>query len=607
MGEFSAHRVTIAPGEKIVIATHVNLYVSPYGDDVLNSGIEQGSPFRTPQRAFEWLGDKYISEFGFVTINFAGGIYDLTQQLVLDHDQGNRVALVGADVETLLLQYVSNYATTGFTASGFFKYYSGVKHGITLSCVRPDDNTLYSPITTANKLSSAYSSAGCGVVIEDYDLVYKDDYNPSYFYASYPFHPRNNLTKQASILGSHRLTGVTLGTLAIESSIRDDWFCIPSGSCAAWGRMYGNPQQGISYPAGSGYTADTTEIETNTWFIPAYTVGSSKRGHYLSNVPTGYYGLPLTTGIPNGATTNYMGATFPTGSTSGSTAGYVYVGITASGLAGWYTATGPAGTFLNDSVSFGKNYHEHTPINGSAGIGGSGSWKLVNSNKITVKIIPTVFRRAGNILTIQTGGLRKIKNIFFDGIAMPAHYNLLAPGAGTSTGYSNKAAIQSVASRLGQVMSNEPDYLGDGLCSNVGIKDFHVGFYANQGSDVDLGKVIASNCSFGILANNKSVIRTIGSVCTGMASCGFGSFNSSSMVVQRCFSAFSGQSVVSLRMKQAGATQDFADNSFIQGQTFATPDGKIRGTVWDWDSREKMLSIAVRVGALESGDPTTQQ
>jgi hypothetical protein len=156
-------------------------------------------------------------------------------------------------------------------------------------------------------------------------------------------------------------------------------------------------------------------------------------------------------------------------------------------------------------------------------------------------------------------------------------------------------------------MSNEPDYLGDGLCSNVGIKDFHVGFYANQGSDVDLGKVIASNCSFGVLANNKSVIRTIGSVCTGMASSGFGSYNSSSMVVQRCFSAFSGQSIVSLRMKQAGTTQDFGDNSFIQGQTFASPDGKIKGTVWDWDPREKMLSVAVRVGALESGDPTTQQ
>ena len=107
MGEFSAHRITISPGERVVIATKVNLYVSPFGDDVLNSGVEDDSPFRTPKRAIEWLGDKYISDFGFVTINFAPGIYELDQELVFDHEQGNRVAFVGADPETLLLQHLS--------------------------------------------------------------------------------------------------------------------------------------------------------------------------------------------------------------------------------------------------------------------------------------------------------------------------------------------------------------------------------------------------------------------------------------------------------------------------------------------------------------------
>jgi hypothetical protein len=92
-----------------------------------------------------------------------------------------------------------------------------------------------------------------------------------------------------------------------------------------------------------------------------------------------------------------------------------------------------------------------------------------------------------------------------------------------------------------------------------------------------------------------------------MGSMAFGAFNSSSMIAERCFAAFSGQSIVSIRLKQAGATQDFADNSFNHGQTFATPDGKVKGTVWDWDPREKMLSVAVRVGALESGDPTINQ
>ena len=67
MAEFSAHRVTIdtADGAKILIANPINLYVSPGGDDLLNTGLDAGSPFRTPERALQWLDDKVISESGF--------------------------------------------------------------------------------------------------------------------------------------------------------------------------------------------------------------------------------------------------------------------------------------------------------------------------------------------------------------------------------------------------------------------------------------------------------------------------------------------------------------------------------------------------------------
>ena len=150
MAEFSAHRLTVSAGERVVISTEVNLYVSPFGDDVLNSGIEQGSPFRTAARAIQWLGDKYISDFGFVTINFAAGIYDIDNELVFDHYQGNRVAFVGAEADTLLLQYVSDYRTRSLTQNGYNKYYSGVYHGITMMCVRPDDNTVFASVSTAN-------------------------------------------------------------------------------------------------------------------------------------------------------------------------------------------------------------------------------------------------------------------------------------------------------------------------------------------------------------------------------------------------------------------------------------------------------------------------
>ena len=141
MSEFSAHRVTIGAGEKIAIVSHVNLYVSTIGDDVVNSGVEPGSPFRSPARALEWLGDKIITETGFVTINVAAGIYDIDEQLVMDHPQGERVAIVGADPEVLILRYVSKYTTYKPEAAGFSGYYSGLTHEIEMSCCRPDVNT----------------------------------------------------------------------------------------------------------------------------------------------------------------------------------------------------------------------------------------------------------------------------------------------------------------------------------------------------------------------------------------------------------------------------------------------------------------------------------
>jgi hypothetical protein len=61
---------------------------------------------------------------------------------------------------------------------------------------------------------------------------------------------------------------------------------------------------------------------------------------------------------------------------------------------------------------------------------------------------------------------------------------------------------------------------------------------------------------------------------------------------------------VTLRIK--GSNAELTPESFIPGQTYATPDGRVKGTVYDWDSREKILMIAVKVGLLEGGDPITQ-
>jgi hypothetical protein len=622
MGEFSAHRVTIGAGEKPVIATSINLYVSTTGDDVLNSGIEQDSPFRTPQRAFQFLADKIISEAGFVSINFAAGIYDLDEVLQLDHPQGERIALLGSPSQLLKLKYVDYYKTRGYTAAGLSGFYSGVLHGITMACCyATTTGSGFTSISETNPLASQFTVPGCGVIVEDYTLTFNGDYNPAFYYAAYPYEFRNNIARQASILGCHKLiaAGTTngssppVGKLAIESSIRDNWFAVPmplantgGNTAAVWTRFYGNGYRGNMYDTASltdAQVMDNNINGVNSWL----TAQTSVREFAMSSVPVGFYGSSASNGNPIGATSNVRGLTFPTGNAANSTLSYTKQKIDGSGdnTTVQFTATGPAGTLLNDAVRFGPNHHVYSVnVSGTSGEGFSAGWKTVHSNEVTVKIIPTVFRRNGTIIAIKSGGLRKIQNIFFDGESQGFHYNLIGTGQYNTSGYSNKAGLYATGSKLGEQVENEPANLGSGLFRNVGFKDFHVGVYCDRSTNANLNRVVVSNCSYGVISNNASYVKLFGSICTGSVH-GFCAFNGSTITTDRCFSAFSGQSITELKLKdKAGSTLDFTETSFNPGQTYSSPDGKIRGTVYHWDVTEKTLSIAIRTGALE-GRPGT--
>jgi hypothetical protein len=215
-----------------------------------------------------------------------------------------------------------------------------------------------------------------------------------------------------------------------------------------------------------------------------------------------------------------------------------------------------------------------------------------------------VFRRNGTILSVKSGGLRKIQNIFFDGKSQGFHYNLIGTGQYNTSGYSNKAGLYATGSKLGEQVENEPENLGVGLFKNVGFKDFQVGVYCDRSTSANLNRVVISNCSYGVISNNASYVKLFGSICAGSVH-GFCAFNGSTITTDRCFSAFSGQSTTELKLKdKAGSTSDFTETSFNPGQTYSSPDGKIRGTVYHWDVTEKTLSIAIRTGALE-GRPGT--
>lgn len=599
--EFSAHRVQFGGAGSFIIATPINLYVAKGGNDTLNSGIESGSPFLTPERAFQWLNDKIITDSGFVTINIGPGTYDIGLPLEMSHPQGNRIAIIGAEPEILLLQYVSDYVTRSFsTEPGKSGFYSGVLHGITMNCVRPSENTYFEPIGTANGIKDVCGVSGCGVLIEDYSLQYSENNLIYAEYASYPRQPRNNLTRQGSILGCHKLHGVSFGNVRIESSIRDDWFVLPQvESPTDTGRFYGNAVIGQTYANGvCANPSDTTETQTNAWLIP---ISNNQRGHFISSVPVGYYGTTLSTGIPVGATSNFIGLTFPTGSTyAGFTTMAAFGSTNNTGITIAYSFTGPNGSMLNSSVAFGPNYHQHVEVNGRLGIGSSAGWRSVNSGLLAVTILPTVLRRNGTILKIRNSGLRKIKNIFFDGVGMPSFYALLGYGSHHQMrGVSVKSAIEIESSDAGIIVDNEPLYsnesLGSGLCSGVGIKDFQVGVLATRSSNVVLGIAAISNCAYGVLSNYGSTIRTSGSIATGCMH-GFYATNNSTMETNRCFSSFSGQSLLELIITNT-AGQTFDQTAFNPGQTFQS--GPIIGTVYHWDPSILCLTIAVKNGAAE--------
>lgn len=623
MGEFSAHRINVASGEKVAITNpNYTIYVRETGgNDDLNSGIELGSPYRTLYKAVEHLSDKIITEAGFVTIDVGPGIWTFEDgPLDFDHPQGERIAIVGAPVQLLLLKHVDYYKTTGYTAAGFSGFYSGVLHGITMSCCFPSVNSIFEEIQT-DDVEFIYTTPGCGVIVEDYTLVFNKDYNPAFYYVSYPYEFRSNIARQASILGCHKLlaygqtagSSPPLGKIAVQSSIKDTWFCTPmpiinGGQTASimvgnaqnqWTRFFGNPYRGNMYDKASLSDSDVFDISTGVTFW--INTSSSLRRFMMSSIPVGYYGTNASNGNPIGATSNVRGLTYPAHNGFGTTASYIkqpWEGGAETTV--FFTATGPAATVLNDAIRFGPNYHTYSiNVMGTSGEGFSAGWKTVNKNDVTVKIIPTVFKRNGTIMNVKSGGLRKIKNIFFDGDSQPFHYGLLGSGQYNTSGYSNKCGLYATGSKMGENVLNEPTGLGNGLLSNVGFKDFHVGIYCDRSTTANIGIAVVSNCSYSVISNNASYVKLFGSISTGSVN-GFCAFNGSTISTDRCFSAFSGHSIVELKLKdKLGSTADFSESSFNAGQTYSSPDGKIRGTVYHWDTTEKTLSIAIRTGALE--------
>ena len=94
--KWSAINIGQPPGAIKAVNDHLIIYVSTTGDDETGDG-SLSNPYKTPHRAMTRAKDFYIGQDGKVTIKCAAGQYDFTTSLILNHPQGDKIHIVGAD------------------------------------------------------------------------------------------------------------------------------------------------------------------------------------------------------------------------------------------------------------------------------------------------------------------------------------------------------------------------------------------------------------------------------------------------------------------------------------------------------------------------------
>lgn len=87
------------------------VYVSPTGNDT-NSGIASTKPFRTISKAFSFLSDYHIPKGAEAVIDLASGVYTISSEILVDHPDGARITLRGAEGVVSNITSVSNYTDT---------------------------------------------------------------------------------------------------------------------------------------------------------------------------------------------------------------------------------------------------------------------------------------------------------------------------------------------------------------------------------------------------------------------------------------------------------------------------------------------------------------
>jgi len=94
-----------------VFRTDTTVYVSTTGRDT-NSGLSESTPFRTIQKAFNFLKNYTFLEGANITIKLASGSYSVSSTILADHPQGEQITLQGESGIISGINKVTNYTDT---------------------------------------------------------------------------------------------------------------------------------------------------------------------------------------------------------------------------------------------------------------------------------------------------------------------------------------------------------------------------------------------------------------------------------------------------------------------------------------------------------------
>ncbi len=223
-----------------IFRTDVVVHVSPRGSDS-NAGLSESTPFRTVKKAFAFLKNYTFLEEAKVTIRLAAGVYKISETLVMDHPQSDRITLEGSEGLVSGISEISSYTDTtsyvGRVGSSTYKkivrsvnengvYDQGQRYNMTakfFTSINPFPQSLrdssgkyvvISPLDSSYEIPMTYntSSIGLGSLNDNTDVQRYDETQVTlrrfYGYGAQKIKSNTNDVGTSSILLDNRIRNI---------------------------------------------------------------------------------------------------------------------------------------------------------------------------------------------------------------------------------------------------------------------------------------------------------------------------------------------------------------------------------------------------------------